>query len=347
MRAVRLEMRVLDAGRVVRALVDDVGFSETGCHIADLTMQLEQDVALLVVGERVVIAVQLGGAVAHRLLGIEDSRQHLVGDLDLSATLFGGADGVGEHRHHPLACETNDVVEDVGVVGIHQMVGVNRGAVALPRDVFPCVDAVHTGHRQRCGLVDRDDAGVRMRRVQHLQVQHAVHLGVHRVLGATGDHGGRRRRRDAGADSLARGRVLDLNDAVDRVLDRAVSGAAAQVSLQRARQVALLLVGERRRRHDHARGAEPALEPGGVAELALHRVQVLRRAETFDGGDVASLGAERGRDAAVHRVAVEPDRAGAAIACVATLFDAVPAQRADERAQALARAAAPRRRPCR
>ncbi len=161
--AVRLEVRVLDARREVRALVDDVGFSETGCHIADLTVQFEQDVAVLVVGERVVVAVQLGGAVAHRLLGVEDRGQHLVGDRDLSAALFGGADGVGEHGHHPLARETNDVVEDVGVVGIHQMVGVNRGAVALPRDVLPCVDAVHTGHRKRRGLVDRHDAGVRMR----------------------------------------------------------------------------------------------------------------------------------------------------------------------------------------
>ncbi len=167
--------------------------------------------------------------------------------------------------------------------------------------VLPGVDAVHAGHRQRGGLVDRHDAGVRVRRVQHLQVQHAVHLGVHRELGATGHHVGRRRCPDAGADGLAGRRLLDLDDAVDRVLDRAVARAAAQVSLQRARQVLLLLVGERRRRHDHARGAEAALEARGVAELPLHRVQVLRRAETLDRGDLASVGAERGRDAAVHR----------------------------------------------
>ena len=83
-------------------------------------------------------------------------------------------------------------------------------------------------------------------------------------------------------------------------------------------------------------GAEAALEAGGVAELPLQRMQVLRRAEALDRGDLATVGAERGRDAAVHGVAVEPHRARAAIACVATLLDAVPAQRADERAQALA-----------
>ena len=128
-----------------------------------------------------------------------------------------------------------------------------------------------------------------------------------------------------------------VGDAVDGILDRAVSGAAAEVSLQCARQVLLLLLGERRRGHDHARGAEAALEAGGVAELSLQRMQVLRRAEALDRGDLATLGAERGRDAAVHRLAVEPDRAGAAIACVATLLDADVAEVAHECAQALSR----------
>ena len=124
---------------------------------------------------------------------------------------------------------------------------------ALARHVFPGVDAVHAGHRERGGLVDRDDARVGVRRVQHLQVQHAVDLGVHRVLGAAGDHVGGRGRADAGADGLAGRGLLDPDDAVDRILDRAIAGAAAEVSLQRARQVLLLLVGERRRGHDHAR----------------------------------------------------------------------------------------------
>ena len=347
-RTVRLEVGVLDAGREVRALVDHVGLGETGCDVADLAVQFEQDVAHLVVGERVVVAVQLGRAVGHRLLGIEDRGQHLVLHHDPAAALFGGADRVGDHGHHPLAREPHDVVEDVGVVGIHQVVGVDRGAVALPRDVLPRVDAVHAGNRERGGLVDRDDAGVGVRRMQHLEVQHALHLGVHGELDRPGHHAGAprarrrwcRRPRPGVASSIAA-------DAVDRVLDGAISGAAAQVSLQRARQVLLLLVGEGRRRHDHPRGAEAALEAGSVEELLLHRMQVLRCAEALDGGDFASLGAECGRDAAVHRVAVQPDRAGAAIACVATLLDAVPAQRAHERAQALAGLGLLRRRSCR
>ncbi len=132
-------------------------------HIADFAVQFEQDVANLVVGERVVVAVQLWCPVGHRLLRIEDRGQHLVLHDDLAAALFGGTDGVGEHRHHPLAGEPHDVVEDVGVVGVDQMVGVDRRAVAPAGDVLPGVDAVHTRNGQRSGLVDRDDAGVGVR----------------------------------------------------------------------------------------------------------------------------------------------------------------------------------------
>ena len=184
----------------------------------------------LVVGERVVVAVQLGCPVGHRLLRVEDRGQHLVVDLDLAAALLGGAHRVGQHGDHSLADETHDVVEHVGVVGVDQVVGVDRGAVPLPRHVFPRVHPMHAGHRQRGRLVDRHDAGMRVRRVQHLEVQHPLHLGVHGVLGAAGDDVGARGRSDARADRLAGCRLLDLDDPVDGILDRAITGAATHRS---------------------------------------------------------------------------------------------------------------------
>ena len=116
-----------------------------------------------ILDERVVRAVQLGRAVFHRLFGIEDGGQHFVADLDPATALLGGADRIGDHRDDPLASESHDVVEDQGVVGIDEMVGVDRCVEPLPWDVFPGVDAVHAGHRQRGGLVDRHDAGMRVR----------------------------------------------------------------------------------------------------------------------------------------------------------------------------------------
>ena len=217
------------------------------------------------------------------------------------------------------------------------MVGVDRGAVALAGDVLPRVHAMHAWNLERGGLVDGDDARVGVRRMQHLEVQHPRHLGVHGEFDSSGDDPGGCGRDDAGADGLPRCRVLDAADTLDRVLDGTISGAAAEVSLQRARQILFLFVGEGRRRHDHPRGAESTLEPWSVQKPLLHRMQVLRCAEPLDGGDFAALGAESGGDAAVYRIAVEPHRAGTAIACVATLLDAVAPQRPDESAQALAR----------
>ena len=78
--------------------------------------------------ERVVRAVQLRGAVGHRFLRVEHRGQHLVLDDDSAAALLGGSDRVGEHGDHPLADEAHDVVEDVGVVGVDEVVGVDRGA---------------------------------------------------------------------------------------------------------------------------------------------------------------------------------------------------------------------------
>ena len=121
-----------------------------------------------------------------------------------------------------------------------------------------------------------------------------VHLGVHGELGAAGDHVGAGGRPDADADGLAglrppRSPTTPL-----------IASSIARYPVQRHRFpfsargrscfCSSVKVADG---HDHARGAEAALEAGGVAELPLHRVQVLRRAEALDGGHLAPVGAER------------------------------------------------------
>ena len=61
--------------------------------------------------------------------------------------------------------------------------------------------------------------------------------------------------------------------AADGILDGPVSGAAAEIALEVAGQVFLLLLVERGGRHHHAGGAESALESLAVQELLLHRVE--------------------------------------------------------------------------
>ena len=132
--------------------------------------------------------------------------------------------------------------------------------------------------------------------------------------------------------------VLDVLLAVQGVDDRAIAGAAADVALERVRQVGLVRLVERGRgrRHDHAGGAVAALEGLRVMEGLLDGMQLAVLGEAFDGGDLAAFAAEGGHQAGMERLAVEPHRAGAAVAGVAALLDAEHFQVAQEGAQALA-----------
>src|SRR5262249_14059423 len=107
----------------------------------------------------------------------------------------------------------------------------------------------------------------------------------------------------------------------DRLDDPLVARAAAEVAAQ---CVPDLLVARRavageeiRRRQDHPRRAEAALEPVVLDERALDRVQFAVAPEAFDGGDLTSLGLPGENRAALRRPAVDEDRAGPALARVA------------------------------
>ena len=101
------------------------------------------------------------------------------------------------------------------------------------------------------------------------------------------------------------------------------------------RQIRPLLLAQRGGGHDHAGGAEAALEGLRIEEGLLHRMQRAVLGQPLDGGDLAAGGAEGRHQAGMHRLAVEPDRAGAAIAGIAALLDAEHAAIAQEGAQAL------------
>ncbi len=127
--------------------MDHVGRGEARVDVADVRVDLQQEVVDVVAGERVLRAVQLRCPVGHGLLGVEDRRQHLVLHGHLPAALLGRPDRVGEHRGDALADEADRVVEDVGVVRIDEVVGVDRRGEALARHVLPGIDAMHAGDR--------------------------------------------------------------------------------------------------------------------------------------------------------------------------------------------------------
>ena len=334
-----LQRRVLDTVAVEGGLKGDGGCGERRSDIAELAMCLRDEIAL-----RIGNAVRAGAirmnewrAGRHRLFGIDQRRQNLVVDLQPTAGLLGSAFAVRDHRRDLLADEAHDIVEDAGILGVHPVLLVSRRREQHRWCVLMRQDCVHAGHGHRRRSVDRDDPCMRMWRAQQLDVQQAVDLRVERIARRAANDVGARGCRQAAAERAAGlDARLDIGLAVDRVLDRTIAGAAADVALQRGAEIGPLGLVQRSAGENHAGGAEAALESLRVEEGLLHRVRAIFAAETFDRGDGAPLRAKRGDQAAMHGLAVEQHGAGAAIAGVAALLHSELAEFAQERAQALA-----------
>jgi hypothetical protein len=149
-----------------------------------------------------------------------------------------------------------------------------------------------------------------------------------------------RRCRQAAAERGTGGGVFDIGLAVKRIFDGAVAGATAQIAFQRCAEILPLRLVQRRAGQDHAGGAEPALKGLRIEKRLLHRVRVAISCEALDGGDGMAIGAEGGNQAAMHRLAIDQHRAGAAVAGVAAFLDAEMPEVAQESPQALSGARA-------
>ncbi len=273
--------------------------------------------------------------------------QQLVLDLEQAAGFLRGALGFGHHGGDPLTDEAHDIVEHVGVVGVDQMILMGRGRVEFARHVLPGEDRHHAGHGKGLVALDGFDARMGMRRAQHFQMQRVLGRHVERVMRLAGDDRLGERVAQAPAAGFAGDVLLDIDDAVQRVVDAVIAGAAAQIALQHARQVLARLLIEGRGGHDHAGGAEAALKGLRIEKGLLHGVQLAVTGEALDGRDRAPFGAKGRHQAAMERHAVQPHGAGAAIALVAAFLDAEPAMLAQECSEALARRGLGRQVSCR
>src|SRR5215813_7977665 len=104
--------------------------------------------------------------------------------------------------------------------------------------------------------------------------------------------------------------------------DIVVAGAAAQVALKSLADGVLVEIGALPLRqvhgsHDHAWGAEAALQPVVLAERFLHRVEGAVLGEPLDGHHLRAVAGEGEYGAGLHGAAVEMDHAGTALARVA------------------------------
>jgi hypothetical protein len=178
---------------------------------------------------------------------------------------------------------------------------------------------------------------MRMWRPEHFQMQHIRHRHVERIARLAGD--------DRFAEGAAQARaacsscyvLLGIGDAMQRVINAVITGAAAKIALQEARQVLARLRIKGRGGHDHAGGAEAALKGLRIEKCLLHGVQLAVACQPLDGSDLVPCGAEGWRQARVEGLTIDMDGASATIALVAALLDAEKSKSAQKGAQALAR----------
>src|ERR671914_982292 len=116
---------------------------------------------------------------------------------------------------------------------------------------------------------------------------------------------------------------LDLapRGARDRLDDVHVARAAADIALDRLPDLVLcrlrIRVEEVLGAHQHPRRAVPALQRVMSAERPLQRMQLAISREALDRLDLRAVGLDREQHAGLHRVPVQQQSAGAAVACVA------------------------------
>ena len=266
-----------------RALIGYRGLRQRGGDIAEFAMDFRDDVARRIgdpMGRRLV-AVDDRRARCDRLRGIDHRGQDFIIDREPTTAFFGGGLGVGDHGGDLLPDEADDLVEHFGVVRVHPVLLMPRRREQPVRRVLISQHRLHAGNFQRGALVDRNDLRVRMRRAQHLDVQQAFRGDIERVALGAAHHVRAGGRGQAAAERGAGRSVLDIGLAVERILDRTITGAAADVALQRRAEVLALRLVQRRTGQDHTGGAEPALKTLRVEKRLLHRMNARRRAQSL------------------------------------------------------------------
>ena len=264
------------------------------------------DVAARVARRReqvVVLGIDARRARLERLGGVEHRGQRLVLDLDQLRRLARDARGFGGDSGEHVA----DVARLLALGDEAGPVGVDQPDPAFARHVLGGRDGDDAGKRARLGDVDLDDPRARVRRQRDDAVKQPgrVDVGDERPL-AEREFGALialERPADAAVLDDRRRRAAELGrlDEFDRVDDLRVAGAAAQMPVEHprdfgARQLCAL-IGHPLDAQDEARGAEPALQPGGRLErVGIEAPLVL--GDAFERGDRAAFDL------------LDPDRAG-------------------------------------
>ena len=182
-----LDVRLVDRRGPVVLLHDLVGLGEARVEIADLEADPFRDVRRALGGgvhpARDHVIEQQRGVLGHRLLHVDDVRQHLVVHVDESQRPVRDGDADRGHRGHRMALverllARHDVAGDVPEVD-RQPLGA-RVCEGMVGQVRAGDHRLHPRQGRGPRGVDGADAGVRVRAAQHLPVEHSGQV----VIGA-------------------------------------------------------------------------------------------------------------------------------------------------------------------
>src|ERR1700730_9072717 len=113
----------------------------------------------------------------------------------------------------------------------------SRAAVEPARNVFPGIDAMYTFDLQRLFFTNPFYASVRMRRPQDLDMQHALHYNVRCVSCLSRNDRFAERICEASSDALSRTVRFHSRHPKDRVFDRPITCATAEIPLEHLRKL--------------------------------------------------------------------------------------------------------------
>jgi hypothetical protein len=262
----------------------------------------------------------------HPQFGIDDGRQHLVFNQDGVGGISGDV-AVDRHDHGDRFADVADHVH-----GHRPMDRRGEGCADGHRreelgNLGAREDRLHAVHRSRGARVDGDDPAVSD--VTALEGE-VLQAGDFQVV-------------DVGAAALNEARVLAAFHALAHELrqhrkyghgsplccrglngvdDVLVAGAAAEVALDTLADLALrwlgVLVQQVDGRHDDARCAVTALQAMFLPKALLQGMQLTVLRQALDGHDLGAVSLDRENGAGLRAAPVDENRAGAALARVAT-----------------------------
>ena len=336
--AMGLKRGMLHALTCECALVNRKCFGKPRVNIANLVVHFRNDIAGRVCNPAcaAVLVVYHRRSSLERKLRIKNGWQDFEDNVDTAASFLGGSFAVRDDRRDALADMTDDVVKHARVIGIRRDVFVSCSREEALWRIFVSQHGSDAGHRKRRRRVDIDNPGVGVRRTKQLDVEQPLNGEIEREACGAGHDLRAGRGRNAAAESFTGRCILGVLSIAERVLNGSIAGAPANVPLQRNAQVAHLRLVQGRTGQDHAGRAEAALECLGLEERSLQRVQLIANPQAFDGRDFVSFGAECRYQTTVDGLAIDQNRACAAIARIAAFLDAEQPEFTQEGPQALA-----------